>query len=355
MKKDKKKTKLVYISTFLILLILLPLVIFIFYLLYFVFFSPKSISQPNPSNKNNINLINKMYKPNPFLFQDRGYKGTWAYNKSDKYYRYNQNDYYGTYNNLTKTEQNLTNAFLSTADNKNLSFYKQKIFNSLEELFVFLHPGVRKSLKELINNSNICQKYQNNLKQLILLFYNFVANVVDKKSANNILFAIIINKNLSSFGKTTRNNKTIQMAPVSLECIYEETIINEWKNGGKSTNNFFHTLIHELGHIVNYYYEFNSIDLVFHLKEFLKSKISNFDNLDIDIEKTFKSFAFSSYSLVSKYEFIAEGFAYWFLASNDLKTKAWELWQEYFTNYLIQIKNQHLKNNKIKYTILDIN
>lgn len=343
MKKDKKKTKLVYISTFLILLIVFPLISFILYLLYFVFFSPKSISQPSLPNKNNINLINKTYKPNPFLFQDRGYKGTWAYNKDDKYYRYNQNDYYGTYNNLTKTEQNLTNAFLSTADNKNLSFYKQKTFNSLEELFVFLHPGVRKTLKELINNSNICQKYQNNLKQLILLFYNFVANVLDKKSTDSILFGIIINKNLSSFGETTRNNRTIQITPASLECIYEKTIINEWKNGGKSTNNFFHTLIHELGHIIHYYYEFNSIDLVFHLKEFLKSKISNFDNLDIDIEKTFKSFAFSSYSLVNKYEFIAEGFSYWFLASNDLKTKGWELWQEYFTNYLIQIKNQHFK------------
>ncbi|WP_375315672.1 hypothetical protein [Spiroplasma endosymbiont of Tipula paludosa] len=354
MKKDKKKTKLIYVSTFLILLILFPLISFSLYLLYFVFFIPKLISQPNPSDKNNINLINKIYKPNPFLFQDRGYKGTWAYNKDDKYYRYNQNDYHGTYNNLKKTEQNLTNAFLSTADNKNLSFYKQKIFNSLEELFVFLHPGVRKSLKELINNSNICQKYQNNLKHLILLFYNFVANVLDKKSADNILFAIIINKNLSSFGITTKNNRTIQISQFSLECIYEKTINNEWKRGGKSTNNFFHTLIHELGHIIHYYYEFNNIDIVFHLKEFLKSKIINFNNLDIDIEKIFKSFAFSSYSLVSNYEFIAEGFTYWFLTTDDLKTKAWELWQEYFTNYLIKVKNQHLKNNKVKDSILDI-
>lgn len=360
---NKGEKRLIYTIITSLILVFIILLSFILYFLYSAYWNPKKSSLPEPvkpektkqpENKNNIDLINKSYQPNKILFQNRGYKGTWAYNKDDKYYKYNQNDYYGTYNNLTKTEQNLTNAFLSTADNKNLPFYKQKIFNSIEELFVFLHPGVRKTLKELINNSSICQKYQDNLKQLILLFYNFVANVLDKKSANNILYAILINKNLRSFGVTSRNNRTIQIATLSLECIYEKNIINEWKNGGKSTNNFFHTLIHELGHIVHYYYEFNNIDIVFHLKEFLKSKIIDFNNLDIDIEKIFKSFAFSSYSLTSNYEFIAEGFAYWFLASNDLKTKGWELWQEYFTNYLIKIKNQHLKNNKIKYSILDI-
>ncbi|MFU0252231.1 hypothetical protein [Spiroplasma sp. Moj] len=358
---NRGKKRLFYIINISIILVVIILLSFILYVLYSVYWNPKKSLFPEPvkpeklnTTNNNIDLIKKTYKPSQILFQNRGYKGTWAYNKNNKYYN-NEDDYYGNYNNLTSTEQNLTNAFLSTTDNKNLSFYKEKIFNSVEELFVFLHLGVRKTLKELINNSDICQKYQNDLIKLILLFYNFISNVLDKKSADNILYAIIISKNLHSFGITTRNNRTIQIAPIALECIYENTINNEWKNGGKSTNSFFHTLIHELGHIVHYYYDFNNIDIVFHLKEFLKSKIINFNNLHISIEKIFKSFAFSTYALTSNYEFMAEGFAYWFLASDDLKTKAWEFWHEYFINYLIKVKNQHLKNNKIKYSTLDKN
>lgn len=360
---NKGKKRLIYTIIISLILVVIILLSFVLYVLYYAYWNPKKLPSPEPvkpektkqpENKNNIDLINKSYQPNKILFQKRGYKGTWAYNKDNKYYN-NENDYYGTYNNLTKNEQNLTNAFLSTADNKNLSFYKEKIFNSVEELFVFLHPGVRKTLKELINNSDICQKYKDNLTKHFLLFYNFIANVLDKKSADNILYGIIVNKNLRSFGITTKNNRAIQIAPLVLECIYEKTINNEWKNGGKSTNIFFHTLIHELGHIVHYYYDFNNIDIVFHLKEFLKSKIINFNNSHIDIENVFKSFAFSSYALTSNYEFIAEGFAYCFLATDVLKTKAWEFWHEYFTNYLIKVKNQHLKNNKIKYSILDKN
>ncbi|AXF95978.1 hypothetical protein SDAV_00998 [Spiroplasma phoeniceum P40] len=50
--------------------------------------------------------------------------------------------------------------------------------------------------------------------------------------------------------------------------------------------------------------------------------------------KIFKLFHLNSYSFSSLYEVIGEGFVYWFLIPNELKTRAWEFWHEFLTLYL---------------------
>ncbi|GAA6238009.1 MAG: hypothetical protein SPLM_01330 [Spiroplasma phoeniceum] len=51
-------------------------------------------------------------------------------------------------------------------------------------------------------------------------------------------------------------------------------------------------------------------------------------------EKIFQLFHFSKFSFKDNFELFAEGFVYWLLTSDALKTKAWEFWHEFLTSYL---------------------
>ncbi|MBW3057822.1 MAG: hypothetical protein CXB60_01180 [Spiroplasma poulsonii] len=122
------------------------------------------------NSETNINL-EKIYLPHPVLIQQRGYKGT-LFN----HYK-------------TDTIKNLTNAFLSKADN-NLSIKFKIEFSTYQKLQDYLKIKQQNYWQNLLNN--ICQKYQDNLKQLILLFYNFVTNIWNKTNISEILQKIEI-------------------------------------------------------------------------------------------------------------------------------------------------------------------
>ncbi|UNF61920.1 hypothetical protein [Spiroplasma poulsonii] len=108
---------------------------------------------PNLENVLKVNLetnidLEKMYLPHPVLIQQRGYKGTFF------------NQY------KTDTIKNLTNAFLSKADN-NLTIKFKTEFSTFQKLQGYLKIEQQNYWQNLLNN--ICQQYQNNLKQIIFI------------------------------------------------------------------------------------------------------------------------------------------------------------------------------------------
>ncbi|QIA69950.1 hypothetical protein GL981_11760 (plasmid) [Spiroplasma citri] len=264
------------------------------------------------SLENEIDL-NKSYYPNLTLIKQRGYKGLWINN-----------------NQPTTDEKNLTNAFLSSYQYFNLPFYEKQEFTSFQELLIFLNQNIKTSWEYIVKN--FCNTYKEQLKELILLFYNILANIFNKKNINNILRKIKVENLNNVWGYANLVNKQVALNSTTLKCDYANIAINEWTSGFKTSNSIFKTLFHELGHIINSYYEYKNINIINNLKEFLVKKINNSHNLDN--EKILKLFHFSEYSFENEYEFFAEGFTYWFLASDELKTKAWEFWHEFLTLYL---------------------
>ncbi|WP_342262455.1 MULTISPECIES: hypothetical protein [unclassified Spiroplasma] len=290
----------------------------------------------NTENELKVNLktnidLEKRYLPHPVLIQQRGYKGTFF------------NQY------KTDNIKHLTNAFLSKADN-NLAIKFKKEFSTFKQLQGCLKLEQQNYWQNLLNK--ICQKYQDNLKQLILLFYNFVANIWNKKNINEILRKIeiknVIDGDNNVLGQTN-NHQTISINKKILSCTFEKTINNEWHKGQFTTNNFFHILIHELGHIFYFYdWEIFKINHIFYLKQFLAQKINNLNKFaELDKEKVLKILANSNYGLSDDDELLAEGFAYWLLTKQNMQTKTWEFWNEYLTSYLPQIRDK--KERKCKW------
>ncbi len=173
-------------------------------------------------------------------------------------------------NYKTDTIKNLTNAFLSKAD-INLAIKFKTEFSIFQQLQVYLKIEQQNYWKKLLNN--ICEQYQENLKPLILLFYNFVANIWNKTNINEILKKIEI-KNIidgdNNVSGQTNNQQTILLNKKVLSCAFEKTINSEWQKVQFTTNNFLHILIHELGHIFCFYdWEVFKINHIFYLKQFL--------------------------------------------------------------------------------------
>ncbi len=292
--------------------------------------------QHNSDNELKINLktnidLEKRYFPHHVLMQQRGYKGTF----------FNQHK--------TDTIKNLTDAFLSEAD-INLEIKFKVEFSNYEQLKSYLKIEQQNYWQNLL--VNICQQYQDNLKQLILLFYNFVANIWNKTNINKILEKIeiknIIDDDNNVLGQTN-NHQTILLNKKVLSCAFEKTINSEWHKGQFTTNNFLHILIHELGHIFYFYdWEAFKINHIFYLKQFLTQKINNLNKFaELDKEKVLMIFANSNYGLSDDDELLAEGFAYWLLTKQSIQTKIWEFWNEYFTSYLLQIRDK--KERKCKW------
>ncbi|QIA68157.1 hypothetical protein GL981_00480 [Spiroplasma citri] len=287
---------------------------------------------PNLENVLKVNLetnidLEKRYLPHPVLMQQRGYKGTFF------------NQY------KTDTIKNLTNAFLGKA-NTNLAIKFKTEFSTYQQLQDYLKIEQQNYWQNLLNN--ICQQYQDNLKQLILLFYNFVASIWNKTNINEILGKIEIKNIIDSDNNVlgqTNNHQTILLNKKVLSCAFEKTINSEWHKGQFTTNNFLHILIHELGHIFYFYdWETFKINHIFYLKQFLGHKINNLNKFsELDKEKVLKIFANSNYGLSDDDELLAEGFAYWLLTKQSMQTKIWEFWNEYFTSYLPQIRDKERK------------
>ncbi|WP_338964967.1 hypothetical protein [Spiroplasma endosymbiont of Sarcophaga carnaria] len=281
------------------------------------------------NSETNIDL-EKIYFPHPVLIQQREYKGTFF--------------------NQYKTDiiKKLTNAFLSKANNNLAIKFKTK-FITYEQLQGYLKIYQQNYWQNLLNN--ICQKNQDNLKKLILLFYNFVANIWNKTNISEILKKIeiknVIDGDNNVLGQTN-NYQTILIKKV-LSCAFEKTINNEWHKGQFTTNNFLHIFIHELGHIFYFYdWETFKINHIFYLKQFLGQKINNLNKFsELDKEKVLKIFANSNYGLSDDHELLAEGFAYWLLTKQNMQTKIWAFWNEYFTSYLPQIRDK--KERKCKW------
>ncbi len=282
------------------------------------------------NSETNIDL-EKRYLPHSVLMQQRGYKGTFFNNYK------------------TDTIKNLTNAFLSKADN-NLAIKFKTEFSTFQQLQVYLKIEQQNYWQNLL--VNICQQYQDNLKQLILLFYNFVANIWNKTNINEILKKIeiknIIDGDNNVLGQTN-NHQTILLNKKVLSCAFEKTINSEWHKGQFTTNNFLHILIHELGHIFYFYdWEAFKINHIFYLKQFLTQKINNLNKFaELDKEKALRIFANSNYGLSDDDDLLAEGFAYWLLTKQSMQTKIWEFWNEYFTSYLPQIRNKKERKCKL--------
>ncbi|WP_338955134.1 MULTISPECIES: hypothetical protein [unclassified Spiroplasma] len=289
--------------------------------------------QPN-NFKNNLKInletnidLEKRYLSHPILMQKRGYKGTFF------------NQY------KTDTIKRLTNVFLSKADN-NLAIKFKTEFSTYEQLQSYLKIEQQNYWQNLLNN--ICQKYQDNLKQLILLFYNFISNIWNKTMINSILRKIeienVIDGDDNVWGQTN-NHQTILLNKKVLSCAFEKTINSEWHKGQFTTNNFLHILIRELGHIFYFYdWEAFKINHIFYLKQFLGQKINNLNKFaELDKEKVLRIFANSNYGLSDDEELLAEGFAYWLLAKQSMQTKIWAFWNEYFTSYLPQIRDKKRK------------
>lgn len=160
------------------------------------------------NSETNIDL-EKRYLPHPVLNQQRGYKGSFF------------NQY------KTDTIKNLTNAFLSKAD-INLAIKFKTEFSTYKQLRSYLKIEQQNYWQNLLNN--ICQQYQKNLKQLILLFYNFVANIWNKTNINEILRKIeiknIIDGDNNVLGQTN-NHQTILLNKNILSCAFGKIINNE--------------------------------------------------------------------------------------------------------------------------------
>jgi len=263
------------------------------------------------SLENQIDL-NQTYQPNPTLIKQRGYKGLWINN-----------------NKQTIDEKNITNAFLSTSKYYKLPYFEKQEFNSYEELINFLNLEIKTSWEYIVNN--FCITYKEKIKKLIVLFYNVFTNIFKKNNINNILNKIEI-KELDAHGYAYHRDKHIELNTYTINCDYANTAIYEWTNGFKTSNSIFSTLFHEIGHIIHFYSLSRNINPIEHLKEFLVKKINNSQNLDR--EKIFQLFHLSEYSFKNSFEFFAEGFSYWFLTNDTLKTKAWEFWHEFLTLYL---------------------
>ncbi|ELL44231.1 hypothetical protein [Spiroplasma melliferum] len=267
---------------------------------------------------NHIDL-NHQYVPNKTWVQNRGYRGLWISN-----------------NIATKLEQNLTNAFLSPANYTNLPFYDQKTFISYDELLAFLDEPVRRSWQQFINH--YCATYQNKLKEIITLFYNICAFLWTKQEINKVLSSVIIKDGqlLKTKAYTDSNNRQIEIANDVVNCNYEEIWNRNWVEGGISQQSIFYTLCHELGHLLHYRYKLDyKVNVIEQLKTFLLKKINNFQQQQsLTKEKIFQLFHLSKFSFKDNFEFFAEGFVYWLLTNDALKTKAWEFWHEFLTSYL---------------------
>lgn len=264
---------------------------------------------------NQINL-NQQYVPNQTWMQQRGYNGLWI-----------------SKNPATDLEKNLTNAFLSHAEYPNLPFYEKPEFNSYEELLNFLNPKTKSSLTNFINN--YCPTYINKLKQLMVRFYNYMASSWGKNNVHNVLKWIDIAQVLDADGYGHFDHH-IQIHARTLQCYYNAMGNHSFYTGYSSVLDPFRVFFHELGHMLDHFLKDNMhISISNKLKDFLTSKIINFNNWpSLDKEKIFKLFHLSSYSFSSLYEVIGEGFVYWFLIPNELKTRAWEFWHEFLTLYL---------------------
>ncbi|PQP78671.1 hypothetical protein C6B38_04530 [Spiroplasma sp. ChiS] len=164
---------------------------------------PNSDNKLKIDSKTNIDL-EKRYLPHPVLIQQRVYKGT-------LFNRYK-----------TDTIKNLTNAFLGKADN-NLAIKFKTEFSTYQQLQNYLKIEQQNYWQNLLDN--ICQKYQDNLKQLILLFYNFVANIWKKTNINEILkkteIKNIIDGDNNVIGQTN-NHQTILLNKKVLSCAFEK-------------------------------------------------------------------------------------------------------------------------------------
>ncbi|AXF95569.1 hypothetical protein SDAV_00578 [Spiroplasma phoeniceum P40] len=88
--------------------------------------------------------------------------------------------------------------------------------------------------------------------------------------------------------------------------------------------------------MLHYRYKLDyKINVIEQLKTFLLKKINNFhQQQSLTKEKIFQLFHLSKFSFRDNFEFFAEGFVYWLLTSDVLKTKAWEFWHEFLTFYL---------------------
>lgn len=265
---------------------------------------------------NQINL-NQQYIPNQIWMQQRHYNGLWINNKQ-----------------ITANEENLTNAFLSQTQNSALPFYEKQEFTSFQELLTFLNQNIKASWEYIVKN--FCNTYKEQLKELILLFYNILANIFNKNNVNDILRQIKVENLNNVWGYANSGNRQVVLNSTTLKCDYANTAIYEWTSGFKTSNSIFKTLFHEIGHIIHFYSLSRNINPIEHLKEFLVKKINNSHNLDR--EKNFQLFHLSEYSFKSSFEFFAEGFSYWFLTNDTLKTKAWEFWHEFLTFYLPSLR-----------------
>jgi hypothetical protein len=178
---------------------------------------------------------------------------------------------------------------------------------------------------------------------LILKIYNYFQTFWEKPDTEALLNKIeiidIIDNDSSILGETN-NYQEIYLTKQVFNCNFKTYLWQMWKTGYFSTFNFFHVLVHELGHLF-YFYDFNTLQINYSdcLKEFLINKVTDFKKLNISKELLLKIFANSSYGLTDDEELIAEGFAYWILTTDEkFKTLSWDFWNEFFTSYLLQVR-----------------
>ncbi|ELL44975.1 hypothetical protein [Spiroplasma melliferum] len=331
----KKWKKLIYtINTALILLVifLLSFILWILYTIYLPVNVPTKINPeplvklipkppvkvipkvPPKPGKNNINLEYN-YAPNSTWFYQRDYNGLWI------------NKHQATY-----LEKNLTNAFLMQAQDVDLPFYEQEVFNSYEELSNFWYAETKQGWQQVINT--FCPDYQAELKTLLVKFYNFISNIWSKDIVKEFVRILRINNNGGPVvGSTYREGfkQVIALERNILLCSHKINGFNSWRNGWWSSGEIFNVIFHELGHTIDINFS-RQVNVIEEIKVFLANKIEN--GQDLTPEQILNLFHLSSYSFNNLGDFVAEGFVYWFLASDALKIKAWELWHEFLTLYL---------------------
>ncbi|WFG97976.1 hypothetical protein M1770_07920 [Spiroplasma citri] len=195
----------------------------------------------------------------------------------------------------------------------------------------FWYAETRQGWKQVI--STFCPDYQAELKTLLVKFYNFISNIWSKDIVKEFVRILRINNNGGPVvGFTYREGfkQAIALEQNILLCSHKVNV-NSWRNGWWSSGEIFNVIFHELGYTVDINFS-RQVNVIKEIKVFLTIKIEN--GQDLTPEQILNLFHLSSDSFNNLGDFVAEGFVYWFLASDALKIKAWELWHEFLTLYL---------------------